>query len=790
MGLRLYAANAAASYTPPTVRGGWSDAALTGASKLSLFKVGAVTTAAKAETSTSSSWSTLLRRFVSEPVNNAGVLDGVASIGLTSMESAAAANMNLRLYAYVTVGSTDVVRGVLTASAINGTSEWPPPSFGFNGWGQVVSLPALTAVNVQPGDRLIVELGYRAANSVATSYTGTLYYGGTGSDTVDWATDVNYRVTWIEFAGAGFIPVFSPPVRSAGTIVTTLNAGSVLTQGRKRMVADLVTETHLGSSLTVARKKFSTTTTMHVGSSTAGSQHIGIGEAITRPTIAFPGTAYHDSFGGEALTEVIPKFVTYTVLPGSIDPPDPDLELLTSPPRPTPRIPLRFIAQDIRTHRFLDWDLPLVDPEITYTLSGPKLIKAKLKPEYPSLAELDIDPWATWIHVEEDGQILASGILLPASVDDEEYSVTCLGASGYARGMPFFAEDQFIQADVCTVLRRIWWHLQSYPDAGLGVIVSPNTVSGTLLGIPERQARDENGVLQWTEEVIDLGSTEYSLPDGSTTTLPDEPPQSPGYYEDSEGTLYVVRYKTFTVGPDGEWEIDRKQLIKLTPVIEEAKPYVLAWYDDRDCGQEFDNLCKIAKVEYVEVDRWNATRTDIEHHIELAYPRVGRKRFDLRVALDENLLQAFILSESDDQYASSILVRGRGKGRAAVRGYAGESDPHRVRRVKIVADPTIRTSELANEYATDEILRARKVVTIGELVLDANHPNMPMGSFQPGDDVLVSARVPYGGDLELWHRIVSYTWKPDSDTVVAQVRRSEQFAYGRPVTGVTEGDTQ
>ena len=35
------------------------------------------------------------------------------------------------------------------------------------------------------GDRLVVEVGYRALNTSTTPYSGTLYYGGTGGDLTD-----------------------------------------------------------------------------------------------------------------------------------------------------------------------------------------------------------------------------------------------------------------------------------------------------------------------------------------------------------------------------------------------------------------------------------------------------------------------------------------------------------------------------------------------------------------------------------------------------------------------------
>lgn len=222
---------------------------------------------------------------------------------------------------------------------------------------------------------------------------------------------------------------------------------------------------------------------------------------------------------------------------------------------------------------------------------------------------------------------------------------------------------------------------------------------------------------------------------------------------------------------------DGSQTIR-TPRIVEAKPYVLAWYSDIDCGREIDNLAKTFLIDYRESWAWNAARTAVVQHVELGYPRIGRKRFDLRCALDENMLAAFKLEEDPGSYASQVMYRGKGEGRDAVRGYAGSADPHRIRRVKVATDQTISTPAMANSAAGDELLRSRAAITIGTIELDADHPNMPLGSYVAGDDILIIGDIPYAGHIELWHRILAFTWKPDANRVTATTRRSEQFVYG------------
>lgn len=519
MAVRLYLTNSAAGYTPPTIRGTWSDKTLTGASALIARKTGAGASAAKAETSTSNTWAVLLRRFVSAPLNNAATLDGALSMGLGSLESNAAANMIFQLHIYVTVGSTDVVRGVLTGLALGGGAEWSFPGAiagsGSGASGQVLTVAALTAVAAQPGDRVVVELGYRAQNTVATSYTGTLYYGGTASDLTAGSTAVTTQPGWTEFAGAGFATAFGPPFRSGATVS---NTGPVSSTPVARKIGKGVTVTAAGPvSTTPAAHKVMKTTTRPSPVSTTSASRYQSAQTVTALDPPQHNDARHYALGALAVTEMSVASIAYAHIEGDIDYPPPDIELLTAPARPAPRSPLRFIAQDIRTRRWLDWDLPLIDPEITYTLSGATIIQANLKPEFTSLAELNVDPWATWIHVEADDQILASGILQPTGVEDETYALTAIGITGYPQGLPFLGDEQLLETDPCDVIRLIWDHLTSYPDAGVDPTIS-DTVSPGRLGIPAYQDFDPvTGELLYDDE-------EIAAPTPETPPADDPPP--------------------------------------------------------------------------------------------------------------------------------------------------------------------------------------------------------------------------------------------------------------------------
>lgn len=195
---RMYLTNVDSAVVPATKRGAWDNGAATVAKVLGHRPAGTAATAAVAETSATNLYDVLLGRWVSPPAVNAGSLSGTVSFAFGALESNAAANDFTHVYAYVAVGDTDVVRGVLLADYI-GSAEWPTTAAGL-----LASGVAISTVAVQVGDRIVWELGYQAQNTVTTSYSGTINYGNTG--TVDLAsgdTAVTTAPAWVDFSGLG-----------------------------------------------------------------------------------------------------------------------------------------------------------------------------------------------------------------------------------------------------------------------------------------------------------------------------------------------------------------------------------------------------------------------------------------------------------------------------------------------------------------------------------------------------------------------------------------------------------
>ena len=677
---------------------------------------------------------------------------------------------------------------------------------------------AFYGANANTGSTLITPPGTQLTTAIIRPGTASGYIARTGSEnTAGFGYNLD-RIAALSPASQDGIAtsvliggwtVLSRNVSSGPTLTKTsvgtkkvtlatdgqLNITQALTQGSGRHATGFTsTDMNLTAS---SRRVFVTRTQMDLTASSTGV-HTGTGvedgglaldqsvrgthvttEAHSSTTLDVKSTAVARVGGGQAPTpSYVDQFTqTYT----------PSLK------------PLRFMFQGIRNGQWLNWDVPLRDAELTYTMSGPSMIRGKIGPEDLEAVQ-GIDAWATWMHCEEGGQIRGSAILQPLSVQDGDLIIEAMGFMAYPNGIAYAEESQGILLDPAYVIRFLWDYLQKFKDAKLGVTYDDTAT-------PKRLGEDEKVEIQYDSKgqpiykYADIYDKDVA-PDIMIVKKEGFPVKawaellSWGYtvYENPEKELLMLVYP-----PDYAWAT-----CKLPAMIERAtysdgtiedkwmvpdfkftamKPYVLQWWNDTDVGSEIQNLAKQAPIDMAESWEWTADRLGVKHHLKLGYPRLGTRRTDLRFAEDENLLAAVLLRETPDLYASEILFRGAGEGRDGIRALSGKPDPRRIRRYKTINDKTVTDKLRAQANADQEYLRRTALLTITEITIDATHDNAPMGSFSLGDDILIQAWIPYIGDVKLWHRIVSYTWRPDKDEVVIQLRRSEQFTY--PVTPVT-----
>jgi hypothetical protein len=224
-----------------------------------------------------------------------------------------------------------------------------------------------------------------------------------------------------------------------------------------------------------------------------------------------------------------------------------------------------------------------------------------------------------------------------------------------------------------------------------------------------------------------------------------------------------VTIDTFTT-PESSWIGDNEN------------PYVLAWYNSVDCGGEIDNLAKQIPFDYIEQHTYtDDLHSAVSHHIKIGYPRLGRRRTDLRFADGENIVSLVPVGGDGGEYADELWGIGRGEGSAMVHATAVRRQG-RLSRPKIITDKTADQARLDALLAAELVKRA-DVKDITEITI-RDHVNAPLTAIDPGDDILVQATVSGLGPTRLWVRVLAITEVDKSPTqAVLSTQRSDSFTY-------------
>lgn len=183
------------TFTPPTTPL-WDQTFSTEVLDLSAAPSGvAASSGAVTETSATSGWWVLSKRYLSDPFLSAGDFGGAFNAVMAFNESISTADLFLRLVFRVVSASGATERG--RYDFISGT-EMPTTLTGV-----AVSGTITTITGGQIGDHLLIEQGYSAMNASATSVNAVFRRGGT-VDMVAGDTGANAtgRANWINFTDA------------------------------------------------------------------------------------------------------------------------------------------------------------------------------------------------------------------------------------------------------------------------------------------------------------------------------------------------------------------------------------------------------------------------------------------------------------------------------------------------------------------------------------------------------------------------------------------------------------
>lgn len=191
--LHLYSQDAAPTFSP-TLAGTWNDTT-NAADQGGLFNTpsGASSSLAVAEATATNPWDVLLAGF--NGAISAQTVFGTVKWVLPVQMSNAAASFFTKIHIWISIGSTNAVRGTLLNNYVGAA------------WGATAQGLAEGPINLNPvvaslNDCIVVEIGYRKTGTVATSRTGTLWFGSSASspDLSSGDTNVTGHPGWIEFS--------------------------------------------------------------------------------------------------------------------------------------------------------------------------------------------------------------------------------------------------------------------------------------------------------------------------------------------------------------------------------------------------------------------------------------------------------------------------------------------------------------------------------------------------------------------------------------------------------------
>jgi hypothetical protein len=187
----------------------------------------AVASVSAAETSTANLYDVGLAQFISAPLA-AQTFSGTLSCVVRCNQSSLAANMTGQMVVRIVSNDGSTVRGTLISptavtSLSTSTHEWGTSLRNQYFPSGDVATATLTGVTCEDGDRLVIELGYRAINTVATSYTGTMQFGeAAAGDLVLNQSGTAQANPWLAFSQKVQFQLAVPAV--TGTSSATLRA--------------------------------------------------------------------------------------------------------------------------------------------------------------------------------------------------------------------------------------------------------------------------------------------------------------------------------------------------------------------------------------------------------------------------------------------------------------------------------------------------------------------------------------------------------------------------------------
>lgn len=456
---------------------------------------------------------------------------------------------------------------------------------------------------------------------------------------------------------------------------------------------------------------------------------------------------------------------------------------------------------------FIELNVPLKNVQIDEVLSGHNGLTATVSPEIMRLKGPDgrplLDEWGCALWAEDpDGEIRGGGLLNHSSFAGPDWAIECIDLSGALMDLPYTESRFWINVDPIDIFREIWRYTQAQEGGNLGISVdgtrSPIRLGGDLVQrvdfdlepdpsetleepvpvptAPSRYATNSDWREAGVKAMAAVGWRESVVNDVLRKWLNKDARIAAGTWPKGGMTSRETMIKNKTIDKIGLPPDPPVGTVRSTPpsVVGEPPPmndeslnagqavfeydaYKLAWYKDHNLDATVAQLASETPFDWHLTHAWHDD--EIRHHIRVGYPRLGRRRPELRFVIGENIAAIPSIERDGTQYANEVLVLGAGEGSAQVVGRAFRRADGRVRKVAVVSAPWIQDEATANSYARAELQKRVQLDDIKQIVL-RDHPHARIGSVDLGDEILIEGETGWA-DLEVWCRVVGRTISPE-----------------------------
>lgn len=209
------------------------------------------------------------------------------------------------------------------------------------------------------------------------------------------------------------------------------------------------------------------------------------------------------------------------------------------------------------------------------------------------------------------------------------------------------------------------------------------------------------------------------------------------------------------------------------PLVFESGPVQLNWYSTQDLGDFMNQLAQSTPFDWHERHYWDGET--LRHVLDFAYPAMGRRRKDLRFVVGENVVQIPQVTRDGSQYASEVLVMGKGDGGPATKRGTAFRKTGKLRRTAVVTDSSLRTNGACDKAAAAEVARRVDLDDFTDISVIGSK-SAPIGSVNVGDEILIEGELGWR-TLSAWARVISVTIAPDSGNIMGMsIIRSDKLA--------------